>query len=145
MRISLFKTDNQNQCRKDCAEPHCVVLCEDYENVAIFSDGPAIFQGLNLATALGFMIGLHFLCNLEYKDKCFNLKNFIQREIFSIAWMQFEPKKRKMLDHVSKYQIQKTSFLQKRRKEVVCSITLSHVRVCFKAEWFFYPMCPFLI
>ena len=117
--FAVLKTDIPNQCRKDCAEPHCVVLCEDYNNVSIFADGTAIFQNLDYATALGFMIGLHFLCNLEYKEECSNIKNFIQREIFSIARMQFPRNKRKTLDSVSKYQLLKGNFLQKRRKEVI--------------------------
>ena len=85
--FAVFITDFPKHCRKDCAEPHCVVECEDFENVSVYADGTAISQSLDYATALEFMIALHFLCNLENRTECLNIKNFIQIEIFLIARM----------------------------------------------------------
>ena len=125
MSFVVFKTDTDNQCHKECAEPHCVGMCDDFTNVSFYVDGTAVFQGLDFAPAIAFIIGLHFSCNLEYKEESEELHPKIF--FFSIARMQFDKKKQKILEPVSKYQMHKTNFLQKQKKDVVHSETLSDI------------------
>ena len=65
LSLAVFQTDCANQYWKDCMEPHCVILCGDFENVSVFSDGCSIFQSIDFVTALALMIVLHFVANLS--------------------------------------------------------------------------------
>jgi hypothetical protein len=85
----IFVNEKDNECLKNCPEPHLVAALGDLNNLALYVDHTKIWDCLDVQTGLAALIAVHFLANLKYGTESLLLKEYVQREVLELG-LQFE-------------------------------------------------------
>lgn len=91
----IFIAEKDDQCLKDCPEPHLVASLGDLNNLALYVDQTRILDCLDVPSGLAALIAVHFLANLQYGKECLLLKEYLQREVMELGQTFDVPKHRK--------------------------------------------------
>jgi hypothetical protein len=108
----IFVAEKDNECLKECPEPHLVASLGDLRSLSLYVDHTKILDCLDVPTGLAALIAIHFLANLEYGKDCRLLKEYLQREVLDLGDKFIAPRGQKM-------QLRKLNLFQTRKRDIV--------------------------
>jgi hypothetical protein len=114
----VFVTEKEEDCLKDCPEPHLVVPMGDVTQIALFVDHTKIFSCMDWQTAIASLIAVHYLANLQYGEGCMLLKTYLQQEVCGLGKDNAQTKK-KGLTKLNLLQTKKRDILKRKYRTSV--------------------------
>jgi hypothetical protein len=114
----VFVTEKEDDCRKDCPEPHLVVPMGDVNKLALYVDHTLIFRDMDWPTAIASLVAVHHLASLQYSDQCVLLKTYLQQEVCDLG-KDNSRKRKKVLKKLDLLQTKKRAILSRKYRSNV--------------------------
>jgi hypothetical protein len=105
----VFVTEKEEDCLKDCPEPHLVIAMGDVTQISLFVDHTKIFTCMDWPTAIASLIAVHYLANLHYGEECMLLKTYLQQEVCRLG---------KDIAQKRKRGLQQLDVLQRKKRDI---------------------------
>jgi hypothetical protein len=81
----VFVTEKEDDCLKNCPEPHLVVPMGNVNKLALYVDHTLIFRDMDWPTAIASLVAVHHLASLQYSDQCVLLKTYLAQEVCDLG------------------------------------------------------------
>jgi hypothetical protein len=114
----VFVAEKDNECLKECPEPHLVVPMGDVTNIALFVDYTKIYSCMDWPTAFASLIAVHYLADLQYGGECSLLKTYLEEEVCDFA-KDITRTKKKVLKKLTILQTKKRKILLKKHQTTI--------------------------